>query len=75
MSMEKPLPLSIASVPIYDLQPEDIESVQAQLLAYEGVYEVVVLPEEQRVYFKIDRKLVNEVALIDYIEQSHKQES
>lgn len=75
MSMEKPLPLSIASVPIYDLKPEETESVQAQLLAYEGVHEVVVLPEEQRVYFKIDRKLVNEVALIDYIEQSQKQES
>ena len=75
MSMEKPLPLSIASVPIYDLKPEETESVQAQLLAYEGIHEVVLLPEEQRVYFKIDRKLVNEVALIDYIEQSQKQES
>jgi len=75
MSMEKPLPVSIASVPIYDLKPEEVESFQAQLLAYDGVYEVSVWPEEQRVYFKIDRTIVDEIALIDYIEQSQKQES
>lgn len=69
-SMDKPLPLSIASVPIKGMQPEEVEDIQQQLLAYEGIYEVVVLAEEQRAYFKIDRKLVNEVALIDYIEQS-----
>jgi len=74
MTMEKPLPLSIASVPIIGLKSNDAESVQTQLLAYEGVHEVVVLPEEQRVYFKIDRKLVNEAALINYIEQSQQQE-
>lgn len=72
MSMEKPLPLSIASVPIFNLKSEEVERIQTKLLAYDGVHEVVVLPEEQRVYFKIDRKLVNEVALIDYIEQSQK---
>ena len=73
MSMEKPLPLSIASVPIFNLKAEEVERIQTKLLAYDGVHEVVVLPEEQRVYFKIDRKLVNEVALIDYIEQSQSQ--
>jgi len=72
ISMEKPLPLSIASVPIFDLKEEEIQSIQDKLMAYEGIYEVVVLPEEQRVYFKIDRKLVNEVGLIDYIEQTQK---
>lgn len=69
-SMEKPLPLSIASVPIYPLSQDEVEDIEKQLLAYDGIYEVVVLIEEQRVYFKIDRTLVNEVALIDYIENS-----
>lgn len=69
-SMEKPLPLSIASVPIYPLNQDEVEDIEKQLLAYDGIYEVVVLIEEQRVYFKIDRTLVNEVALIDYIENS-----
>ncbi len=69
-TMEKPLPLSIASVPIYDIRPEEVEDVEQQLLAYDGVYEVVVIAEEQRAYFKIDRKQVNEVTLIDYIERS-----
>ncbi|GAB6071193.1 MFS transporter [Thiomicrorhabdus hydrogeniphila] len=69
LTMEKPLPLSIASVPIEDLKPDEAESLQKTLLAYDGIYEVVVLPDEKRVYFKIDRKVVDEVALINYIEQ------
>ncbi|HHT00509.1 MAG TPA: MFS transporter [Thiomicrospira sp.] len=73
MSMERPLPLSIASVPIYPVKTEEVEAIQSQLLAYDGIHEVVILPEEQRVYFKIDRKLVNEAALIDYIQQSQTQ--
>lgn len=72
ITMEKPLPLSIASVPIQGLQAKEVQSIQNKLMAYEGIYEVVVLLEEQRVYFKIDRTLVNEVGLIDYIEQSQK---
>ena len=68
-TMEKPLPLSIASVPIEDLKEGESESLQKTLLAYDGIYEVVVLPDEKRVYFKIDRKVVDEVALINYIEQ------
>ena len=69
-TMEKPLPLSIASVPVKELTEKDVKNFENELLAYEGVYEVVVVAEEQRAYFKIDRKLVNEVTLIDYIEKS-----
>jgi len=69
-TMEKPLPLSIASVPIQGMKEDEVADIEQQLLAYDGIYEVVVLAEEQRAYFKIDRKLVNEVALIDYIERS-----
>lgn len=69
-SMEKPLPLSIASVPISPISEADVEPITKQLLAYDGIYEVVVIVEEQRAYFKIDRTQVNEVALIDYIENS-----
>lgn len=69
-TMEKPMPLSIASVPILDVKEDDVEAVQQALLAYDGIYEVVVRTDEQRAYFKIDRKIVNEVALMDYVEQN-----
>lgn len=69
-TMEKPLPLSIASVPVQPITEDEVSNFESELLAYEGVYEVVVVAEEQRAYFKIDRKLVNEVTLIDYIEKS-----
>jgi len=70
MSMENPLPLSIASVPLGHIQFSDVKEIEQKLLAYEGVYEAVVLLDEQRAYFKVDRKIVNEASLIDYIEQS-----
>jgi len=75
LSMEKPMPLSISSVPYVGLKTEDVESVQTVLMQYEGIYEVTARPDEERIYFKIDRKLVNEVALIDYIEQSQQQKN
>ena len=70
MSMENPLPLSIASVPLGNIHIEDVADIEEKLLAYEGVYEAVVLLDDKRVFFKIDRKMVNEAGLIDYIEQS-----
>ncbi len=70
ITMENPLPLSIASVPLEGVDESNMKAIEQKLLSYDGVYEVVVLPEEQRAYFKVDRKIVNEAALIDYIEQS-----
>ncbi|MDG6779163.1 MFS transporter [Thiomicrorhabdus sp. zzn3] len=69
-TMQKPLPLSIASVPVGPVQQNEVADLEKQLLAYDGIYEVVILPEEERAYFKVDRKLLNEEALIGYIEQS-----
>ncbi|MBN2646446.1 MAG: MFS transporter [Thiotrichales bacterium] len=70
VTMQKPLPLSIASVPVGPItEPEVAELVQL-LSAYDGVYEVIIRLDEQRAYFKIDRKQVNEVSLIEYIEHS-----
>lgn len=69
-SMESPKPLSIASVPCtgaYAL--EDLPALKDKLLSYEGIYEVVILPEEKRVYFKIDRKVVNESGLIEFLKK------
>ncbi|VAW48650.1 Inner membrane transport protein YajR [hydrothermal vent metagenome] len=70
ITMENPLPLSIASVPLGKIEPSNVKEIEQKLLSYEGVYEAVVLIDEQRAYFKVDRKIVNEAALIDYIEQS-----
>lgn len=70
MTMENPLPLSIASVPLQGVNESNMKAIEQKLLAYDGVYEAVVLPSEQRAYFKVDRKIVNEAALIDYIEKS-----
>ncbi|MDX1347129.1 MAG: MFS transporter [Thiomicrorhabdus chilensis] len=69
-TMQKPMPLSIASVPVGQVAENEIEDLQNKLLAYDGVYEVVILPEEQRAYFKVDRKVQNEESLIRYIQQS-----
>ncbi|MDG6774838.1 MFS transporter [Thiomicrorhabdus sp. ZW0627] len=69
-TMQKPLPLSIASVPVGAVAEEEVEDLQKKLLAYDGVYEVVILPAEQRAYFKVDRKIQNEESLIRYIQQS-----
>ena len=70
MTMENPLPLSIASVPLGKIDLSNVQEIEQKLLSYEGVYEAVVLVDEQRAYFKVDRKIVNEASLIDYIEQS-----
>ncbi|MGM0541345.1 MAG: MFS transporter [Pseudomonadota bacterium] len=70
LSMQKPLPLSIASVPLGDIHIEDVADIEQKLLAYDGVYEAVVLLDDRRAFFKIDRKIVNEAGLIDYIEES-----
>jgi len=70
VTMENPLPLSIASVPLGKIDASSAKEIEQKLLTYQGVYEAVVLVDEQRAYFKVDRKIVNEAALIDYIEQS-----
>ncbi|MBN2865234.1 MAG: MFS transporter [Thiotrichales bacterium] len=70
ITMQKPLPLSIASVPLENISESEVEGLKTKLLAYDGIYEVVVLPEESRIFFKVDRKVLNEETLINYIEQS-----
>lgn len=70
MTMQRPQPLSIASVPIRVTDENDAKMLQDKLEEFEGIYEAVILLAEQRAYFKIDRKLINEVTLIEYIEQS-----
>lgn len=69
-TMQKPLPLSIASVPIQgEVSEQEVPALTEQMLSYEGIYEVVFMLEEKRVYFKIDRKQIDEVGLIDYLER------
>jgi len=68
-NMATPLPLSIASVP-YTAQLSDPEqhSLTEKLLTYDGIYEVVFVAADQRVYFKIDRKKIDEIGLVEYLE-------
>jgi len=68
-TMEKPRAVSIASVPIENIQAEEVDALTQKLEAFDGIFEVVILQQESRAYFKIDRKIVNEVGLINYIEQ------
>lgn len=70
ITMQKPNPWSIASVTIGQVNPNEIDYLQNKLCEYEGVFEAVVIPDEQKAYFKIDRKLVNEEALIDYFQKA-----
>lgn len=70
MTMSKPLPLSIASVHYTtNLDEGEKQQLTERLLSYDGIYEVVFLLDEHRVFFKIDRKVINEVGLIDYLER------
>ncbi len=69
-TMVKPLPLSIASVPFTGVLSEaDRDAYTAKLLSYDGVHEVVFMPDDQRVYFKVDRTRIDEAGLIDYLEK------
>lgn len=69
-TMQKPLPLSIASVPIQGIVTQgDVPALTQQLLSYDGVHEVVFVLSENRVFFKIDRKKIDEVGLINYLER------
>lgn len=73
LSMENPLPLSIASLPIkVNITEADQPSLQEKLLAYDGIYEVVFKLDEARVFFKVDRKIVNEEELQAYLKEAFK---
>ncbi|KUJ71103.1 MFS transporter [Thiomicrospira sp. WB1] len=73
LTMTDPKPLSIASIP-FETSLSETERAQLSqtLLSYDGIYEVVVSQDDQRVYFKIDRKQIDEVGLIDYVERGLK---
>ncbi|WP_029936028.1 MFS transporter [Thiomicrospira pelophila] len=70
LTMQKPMPWSIASVSIGSIEPDEVEDIQQKMCAYDGVFEAVVIAEEQRAYFKIDRKIVDEEALIQYFQEA-----
>lgn len=70
LTMQKPMPWSIASVSIGEVAAHEVALLQQKLCSYEGVFEAVVIPEEKKAYFKIDRKLVNEEALIQYFQEA-----
>lgn len=74
LTMEKPNPWSIASVTVGEVLPEQIESLQQKMCEYEGVFEAVIVPEEQKAYFKIDRQLINEESLIKYFQTEKSRE-
>lgn len=74
LTMEKPNPWSIASVTVGAVLPEQIESLQQKMCEYEGVFEAVIVPEEQKAYFKIDRQLINEESLIKYFQTEKSRE-
>lgn len=70
LSMANPLPLSIASVHFSAaLSEAEQDQLTEQLLTYEGVHEVVFVKSDQRVYFKIDRKKIDEIGLVSYLEK------
>ena len=69
-TMARPLPLSIASIPLSkNISENEVAQLTDKLLTFEGIYEVVFYLDEQRVYLKIDRKEVDEVTLMGYLEQ------
>ncbi len=70
ITMKSPKPLSVASIPYRDKQDlENLSFLKEKLLSYEGVHEVVIIPEEERIYFKIDRQVIDEVGLIKHLKK------
>ena len=68
--MQNPLPLSIASVPLHHAQAvQDHARLQQLLSGLEGVHQVVIVPEDERIYFKIDRKKIDETGLIAFLKK------
>ena len=66
--MENPLPLSIASLAVEKQLGEPlIHQITEHLLSNEGIHEVVFKLEENRVFFKIDRKKINEEGLAELL--------
>lgn len=74
LTMEKPNPWSIASVSVGAVKSDQVDALQQEMCSYEGVFEAVVIPEEQKAYFKIDRKIVDEAALIKYFQKAKSRE-
>lgn len=69
-SMANPLPLSIASVHYTaQLSAQEQQQLTEKLMCYDGVHEVVFVKADQRVFFKIDRKKIDEVGLVEYLEK------
>ncbi len=63
-TMEKPQPLSIASLPLSEaLMQVDDETLSTFLLHQPGVADVVIRKDEQAAYLKIDRKQTGELVL------------
>lgn len=69
-TMDKPRPLSIASIPLTPGCKWDEEDIQAFLLHQAGVADAVVRLDEQQVYMKIDRKQTNEMMLQAALEKA-----
>ncbi|SIO09905.1 Predicted arabinose efflux permease, MFS family [Sulfurivirga caldicuralii] len=72
ITMEKPQPLSIASIPIPFAVTETNKTLVELLISEQpGVAAAVVVPEENTAYVKIDRKVTNEVILGEVLEDSN----
>jgi len=71
ITMARPQPLSIASIPVPFAVTENNRTLVEHLLSEQpGVAAVVVMPEENTAYVKIDRKVTNEVILGEVLEDS-----
>jgi len=71
VTMVKPKPLSITSLP-YEQPLSEPEQVKlcAQLMTNEGVHEAIFVKNEQRLFFKIDRNLLDEELLAERLKKA-----
>ncbi len=63
--MPEPPYLATMTLHVEATDPEDAGRLTRQLLAIEGVVEVLVISEEKAAYCKIDKKVINEESLME----------
>ena len=60
ITMKKPLHLSSKIVHIGKVSPAQAQELQAKFLAMSGVFDAMIVPDEEVAYLKVDRKVIDD---------------
>lgn len=72
ITMKKPLYLSSRIVVVNVKNMGEVQALQKEFLAITGVADVMIAPDEQVAYLKVDKKILDEAALNNLIQKQKK---